>query len=304
MKNSVQITDDWIKVLIQDFIATSPVNTMESEGAGSAWESALVGFAAGADPLWQQYKEYIGAFHWTPWEVFNQHRPQENVSADQLTVISWILPQRESVRKSNRRARKYPSEEWARIRVFGEAFNVALRQHVVDQLELSGHGAIAPMLAPNWTIIKSQRFSFASSWSERHAAHAAGLGTFGLCDGLITAGGKAMRAGSVVAKVTIEPTPRPYADHRAYCLFFHNGTCGKCIDRCPVRAITESGHDKVKCQKHLARSREHVNKTYGFQGYGCGLCQVGVPCEARIPVRSAREALERGELPPPPPPLA
>ena len=113
-----------------------------------------------------------------------------------------------------------------------------------------------------------------------------------------------MRAGSVVAKVTIEPTPRPYADHRAYCLFFHNGTCGKCIDRCPVRAITESGHDKVKCQKHLARSREHVNKTYGFQGYGCGLCQVGVPCEARIPVRSAREALERGELPPPPPPLA
>ena len=304
MKNSVQITDDWIKDLIQDFIASSRVNTMESEGAGPAWDSALVGFASGADPLWQQYKEYIGAFHWTPWEVFNQHRPQENVSAEQLTVISWILPQRESVRKSNRRARKYPSEEWARIRVFGEAFNVALRQHVVDQLELSGNGAIAPMLAPNWTIVQSQRFSFASSWSERHAAHAAGLGTFGLCDGLITAGGKAMRAGSVVANVTIDPTPRPYADHRAYCLFFHNGTCGKCIDRCPVRAITESGHDKEKCQKHLARSRKHVKETYGFQGYGCGLCQVGVPCEARIPVRSAREALERGVLPPPPPPLA
>ncbi len=304
MKNSVQITDDWIKNLIQDFIASSPVNTIKSEGAGPAWDSALVGFASGADPLWQQYKEYIGAFHWTPWEVFNQHRPRENVNAEQLTVISWILPQRESVRKSNRRARKYPSEEWARIRVFGEAFNVALRQYVVDHLEQRGHGAIAPMLAPNWTIVQSQRFSYASSWSERHAAHAAGLGTFGLCDGLITAGGKAMRAGSVVANVTIEPTPRPYADHRAYCLFFHNGTCGKCIDRCPVRAITESGHDKEKCQKHLARSRKHVKETYGFQGYGCGLCQVGVPCEARIPVRSAREALERGELPPPPPPLA
>jgi epoxyqueuosine reductase QueG len=264
----------------------------------------LVGFASGAEPLWQQYKEYVGAFHWTPWEVFNQHRPRENVSAEQLTVISWVLPQRESVRKSNRRAKKYPSEEWARIRVYGEAFNVALRQHVVERLEQSGHEAIAPMLAPNWTIVQSQRFSFASSWSERHSAHAAGLGTFGLCDGLITPRGKAMRVGSVVAKVAIEPTPRPYADHRAYCLFFHNGTCGKCIDRCPVRAITEAGHDKLKCQKHLVRSREHVNKTYGFQGYGCGLCQVGVPCEAGIPVKSAREAYERGELPPPPPPLA
>jgi hypothetical protein len=41
-----------------------------------------------------------------------------------------------------------------------------------------------------------------------------------------------------------------------------------------------------------------------FTGYGCGLCQVGVPCEAGIPVKAAREALERGELPPPPPPLA
>jgi epoxyqueuosine reductase len=39
-------------------------------------------------------------------------------------------------------------------------------------------------------------------------------------------------------------------------------------------------------------------------GYGCGLCQVGVPCEAGIPVKAAREAFERGELPPPPPPLA
>ena len=160
------------------------------------------------------------------------------------------------------------------------------------------------MLVPNWTIVKSERFSYASSWSERHAAHAAGLGTFGLCDGLITAKGKAMRAGSVVAKISLEPTPRPYADHRAYCLFFADGTCGKCIDRCPVRAITEAGHDKEKCRQHLARSRAYVEKTYKFEGYGCGLCQVGVPCEAGIPVKAAREALERGELPPPLPPLA
>lgn len=304
MENSNSITGSWVKKLIHDFITDSPRNTMENQAGDPAWDDALVGFAAGSDPIWQQYKEYVGAFHWTPWEVFNQHCPGHSAGAGDLTIISWVLPQREAVRKANRRSRKYPAEEWARIRVHGEAFNVELRRHVVKSLSEAGHSAVAPMLAHNWTWLKSRRFSYASSWSERHVAHAAGLGTFGLCDGLITARGKAMRVGSVVAKISLKPTPRPYDDHHAYCLFYAEGTCGKCIDRCPARAITEAGHDKEKCRQHLLRSREHVKKTYDFDGYGCGLCQVGVPCEAGIPVKAAREALERGELPPPPPPLA
>lgn len=304
MKRAEEITNSWVEQQIRDFIATSPDNTMQDQSGEPAWESALVGFAAGDDPIWQQYKAYVGAFHWTPWEVFSQHCPDKPVMASELTVISWVLPQRERVRSANRKARTYPAEDWARIRVYGEAFNATLRRHLVDRLNRAGHPAVAPMLVPNWTIVKSQQFSYASSWSERHVAHAAGLGTFGLCDGLITAKGKAMRVGSVVAKIALEATPRPYSDHHAYCLFYAEGTCGKCIDRCPARAITEAGHDKEKCRLHLVRSREHVQKTYKFEGYGCGLCQVGVPCEAGIPVKAAREALERGELPQPPPPLA
>ncbi len=302
-KNDV-ISAEWIHHLIRDFMDTSPLNTIEDGTEDPAWDDALVGFASGADPIWQQYKEYIGPFHWTPWEVFHQHCPDRPSAAGDLTVISWVLPQREMVRKTNRRARKYPSDAWARIRVFGEKFNEGLRAHVVKHLKERGHEAVAPMLTPNWTIVRSERFSYASSWSERHAAHAAGLGTFGLCDGLITARGKAMRTGSVVARVEIPHTPRPYADHHAYCLFFAEGTCGKCIKRCPVQAISKTGHDKEKCRQHLGRTREYVKETYKFKGYGCGLCQVGVPCEAGIPVKAAREALERGELPPPPPPLA
>jgi len=304
MELNEKMAGDWINDLIRDFIAASPLNSLQDKTGEQAWDQFLVGFASGADPIWQQYKEYIGAFHWTPWEVFTQHCPHVSAPAEELTVISWVLPQREMVRKSNRRAKKYPSEQWARIRIYGEAFNVALRRHVVERLTAEGHAAVAPMLVSNWTIIKSERFSYASSWSERHAAHAAGLGTFGLCDGLITPKGKAMRVGSVVARISIPPTPRPYNHHRGYCLFFAEGRCGKCMDRCPVNAITEAGHDKEKCRQHLNRSRAYVKKNYRFEGYGCGLCQVGVPCEAGIPVKAAREALKRGQLPPPPPPLA
>ena len=298
------ITEGSIRSLIDRFIAESALNTMQDKTNDPAWDEALVGFASGSDPIWQQYKEYVGPFHWTPWEVFNQNCSDDPANADQLTVISWILPQRPDVRKTNRKSGTYPSEEWARIRVFGEEFNAALRRHVVKTLKDNGYAAVAPMLTPNWTIVKSQRFSYASAWSERHAAHAAGLGTFGLCDGLITPKGKAMRTGSVVAKISLEPSVRLYSDHRAWCLFFAEGTCGKCIDRCPARAITEAGHDKEKCRQHLVKSREYVKETYQFEGYGCGLCQVGVPCEAGIPVKAAREAFKLGIKPPPPPPLA
>ena len=304
MSKKVDVTKEKIIGWIEQFITASPENTMKNETGDPAWDSALVGFASGADPIWQLYKEVIGGFHWTPWEVYNQHCAPDRAKAEELTVISWVLPQREQVRKANKKAKKYPAEEWARIRVYGEDFNVALRKKIAGSLARAGHPAVAPMLAPNWTIVQSLRFSFASCWSERHAAHAAGLGTFGLCDGLITPRGKAMRAGSVVAKIFVEPTPRPYADHHAYCLYYHNGTCGECIDRCPARAITTDGHNKEKCRLHLVSSKEYVKKAYNFEGYGCGLCQVGVPCETRIPVKSAREAYERGELPPAPSPLA
>lgn len=134
-----------------------------------------------------------------------------------------------------------------------------------------------------WEDRRSERYGFASTWSERHAAYAAGLGTFGLSDGLITPKGKAMRCGSVIARMSVTPTVRPYTDHHAYCLFYARGTCGRCIDRCPIGAISERGHDKDLCSRYLDMTRQYVNRHFGFDGYGCGLCQTGVPCESGIP---------------------
>ena len=304
MSEKINDPKTWIISLVDRFIAQSPLNNLHNQGEEPAWEEALVGFSSGSDPLFQEYKEYVGAFHWTPWEIYNQYHPDQPAPPDALTVISWVLPQRRAVRDLNRKARKYPAEDWARVRIEGEKCNAGLRAHVASELTKAGHPAVAPMLAPNWAWVKSRKYSYASSWSERHAAHAAGLGTFGLCDGLITPKGKALRAGSVVAKIQVEPSIRYYNDHRAWCSFFVDGSCGKCIDRCPVRAITTKGHDKEVCRQHLIASSEYVKKTYHYEGYGCGLCQVGVPCEAGIPVKKARETFEKGILPPPPPPLA
>jgi epoxyqueuosine reductase QueG len=228
----------------------------------------------------------VGPFHWTPWEIFSQTFSATQVTPQDLSVIVWILPQTRSTKLDNRQQSTYPAERWARSRIFGEAFNNKLRQRVVDALQERGHAAVAPMLSPLWERKDSETYVFASTWSERHAAYASGLGTFGLCDGLITAKGKAMRIGSVITDFRTTPTPRPYDHHQAYCLFFSQGTCGKCIARCPVGAISEKGHDKLKCSQHLfPGTSDFVKVNYHFDGYGCGLCQTGVPCESRIPSR-------------------
>src|SRR3989339_1705463 len=123
--------DRWIKdpekkieETIRDFIKDSPENTLKNKENEKAWEDVLVGFSNGADPLYQESKEHVGAFHWTPLEIFRNTFPGTEAQAGELTVISWILPSTEATKSDNRKETAYPSERWVRARIFGEAFNV------------------------------------------------------------------------------------------------------------------------------------------------------------------------------------
>lgn len=273
----------WVTSIIQEF-CVGPENSLQDDTGEHAWDTPIVGFANGADPIFEQYKDVVGDFHWTPLEIFTATYPDVDAQAEDLTVISYILPQTQATKRDQRQADFYPSLRWARSRIFGQQFNAKLSDHVATTLSKAGHAAVIPPSLPDFKIHKPEKYVYASTWSERHIAHAAGLGTFGLCDGLITPVGKAHRLGSIVARITIPTTPRPYDNHRAYCLWYTHGTCGKCIDRCPVGALSGDGHDKRKCREHLNVTRAYVTENYGFQGYGCGLCQVGVPCESGIPI--------------------
>ena len=116
---------------------------------------------------------------------------------------------------------------------------------------------------------------FSSRFSERHAGFIAGLGTFGLCRGLITKSGMAVRLGSVITDAPLEPDKRPYNDIYEYC-----ARCGACLRHCPAKAITfENGKDHPACSAFIDKVLEAEGGTY----YGCGKCQVGVPCETSIP---------------------
>lgn len=278
---------EWIRHLIENFLDQPSENCIKTGSEERAWGYPLVGFSRGDDPLYSAFKEHVGTLHWTPQEAFAQVFPEMSVKPGELAIVSWVLPQTEATKRDNRAATFYPSERWARARVRGEKINEGLRRYLVQEIMDAGVLALAPTLLPQWTIGSSERYVMGSSWSERHAAYASGLGTFGLSDGLITEKGKAHRVGSVIARIETEITPRPYSDHHEYCLFFSEGTCRACIERCPAQAITDEGHDKLKCYKHtVGVCSTYVQSQFDLDGgYGCGLCQTGVPCESRIPRR-------------------
>jgi ferredoxin len=275
----------WVIGLIGGFVATSDENILAMPSREKAFDSPLIGFSNGADPLYTEYVAHIGDFYLRPIDAFRKAFPEEPAVAPQdLTIISWVLPSTRLTRQEQAAMVKRPSERWSRLRYYGELFNESLRRHVVAKLADAGVQALAPVLAPFWSRSDAGPYAPCSNWSERHAAYAAGLGTFGLCDGLITPLGKAMRTGSVIARISVPPTERPYTDHHEYCLFFSHGTCGKCIPRCPVKAISESGHDKQKCRQYTEdKMKEYAQKTYGVSTSVCGLCQAGVPCTDHIP---------------------
>ena len=248
-----------LKEDIANFTRYNSQNFVDELDMMQIWDQPLVGVADASDPMWEKLKEpqIVGPDHLTPKEWLPGAE----------SVISYFLPFTKHIRSSNKFKGK-PSTEWLYGRYEGEMFNNALRLKIVDLIEAHGGNALAPALDERFMITDHR-----SNWSERHVAFISGLGTFGLSRSLITSLGTAGRYGSVIVDLKFEPNPRKYQEFEDYC-----SKCFKCIERCPVGAITEMGKDIESCSQYLFKILES-NKPR----YACGKCQTGVPCEYRKP---------------------
>lgn len=281
----------YLREAVIAFVRDSDDNRLKEIDNTPYYEEPLVSFADGDDPLFSEYKTIIGEFHLTPREVLRWHLRQklgqEDPRINSLSVISYVLPIARETRASNRRMTVGPSRRWNHVRFPGQEFNEAVARHVVSLVEDLGGHAVVPDHTPLFKVVKTPQGD-RSTWSHRHAAYAAGLGTFSLSDGFITPRGLAMRCGSIVTDLPLPAQPRPYAHHLANCAFYVDRSCDKCIARCPAGAITEQGHDKIACKTYMNSLvgdwvQQH-GQGYYVKGYvGCGLCQTKVPCEASIP---------------------
>ncbi len=255
----------YIEEEISSFFENDSCNTLAGHNHMKIYDTPLIGYALADDPCFKEFsKPNIIGPHYTP--------PNEWLTGAK-SVIVYFMPFTKQIRDSNRLP-GLPSLEWVSSRKEGESFNNVVRAFLVDlMIRLGGQAAIP---------LKDSRFFVegnTTNWSERHAAFAAGLGTFGLHKGIITQKGCAGRVGSVITTLELIPTERSYTQYFDYCLYLARGQCGACIKRCPAGAISKDGKNNQVCSDYIEKkvcSRFASPKA-------CAKCNVGVPCEYRNP---------------------
>ncbi|MEG2502181.1 MAG: hypothetical protein RSA73_04140 [Anaerovoracaceae bacterium] len=276
-----------INKLIGQVFQTLELNNFHTLGKPDEpiWETPLIGVAAGDDHYYAFLKEHIGPFHWSPKEAFNL-KYNRFVQSRDLRVVSMVFPQTEATKMAQKQAKVFPCDRWTVSRGEWEPLIREFSKKMVIDLEAKGIPCVSIDLQPEFKREISTKEGIASVWSHRHTAYAAGLGTFGLSDGLITEKGKAIRLTSLIVEADLDVTPKTYSGHHDWCLYYRDGSCKACINRCPVNAISLKGHDKDVCSNYEDLAVENYWPTHIKRGdyiFGCGLCQAGVPCQDKRP---------------------
>ncbi|MHA1342556.1 MAG: hypothetical protein ACTSQG_01100 [Promethearchaeota archaeon] len=293
-----------LKTFLENFFASSSLNRLhENYGGGRIFSNPLIGIAKGDDPIFQKFKEVVAPEHLAPLELWIAEN-QEPLPASNLRVISIVFPYVNKIRKESKNIIRLPrvilpAEVYSVGRNYANEFKQETCRQTIKFFREQGFKAISGMLSEAFSIITKGRFY--STWSERHVAFAAGLGTFSLHEGLITEAGCNIRLASVVTNAPLKITPRKNDDPYANCLYYAKGTCRKCEKNCPGNAITEKGHDKNKCYTYgqkisrkmiqrigsiLKPHKRHINGEWREQRppVGCAFCQFNVPCMDKNPM--------------------
>lgn len=256
-----------------NYVSESMALTPEDVGK-RLYDDPIIAIGSADDPMWEEMKapQAVGTLFRTPKEWLPQGR----------CVVSYFAPFSDFVVEGNKKDRIEVGNGWLYARVEGQAFLTEINHFLEQWFESQGVKALSPYASEEFKYvfeagscddITDKSLSFTSNWSERHVAFICGLGTFGLSKGLITRRGVAGRFGSVIVDAPLEVTPRPYTEIYEYCTM-----CGACM-RCPGEAITlAEGKSHTLCSAYVNTMRVKYAPRFG-----CGKCQVNVPCERGIP---------------------
>lgn len=248
-----------IKKLINDF-----VREYESrDNVATKFGNPIVAYANASHPYILGLKELVGSRHLIPTEVM----------PDAASVICYYIPFTKELAASNKEG-AMASPEWARAYEELNALIAELNERICEYLRDGGYNGATSAKATEFDEEK-----LISDWSQRHMAYAAGLGTFGINNMLITENGCCGRYSSVVTDM-----PMAWGEPRMeeHCLYKKNGGCGVCMKNCPVSALTPTGYDRQKCYdkcKENAAVYKDYGTSYGAEGSEvCGKCVTGSPC--------------------------
>lgn len=257
-----------ITAFVRDF-----VRAYESrKEISTRWGEPLVGFADAWDPYIQDLRRIISPTHALP----------QDILAGARIVLVYYVPFTRELARTNQTGTLYSSPDWALAYEETNAMFGVLNGELVRWLSERGYTGV---VAPQSATFDQKRLI--SDWSHRHFAYAAGLGTFGLNNMLLTPLGCCGRYSSLVTDLDVRPGHRR---ERELCLYKDNGSCGICVRHCPGGALTVNGYDRQACYQVLRKNAE-VYTMFGSSytdetgtspnsvgSEVCGKCVTASPC--------------------------
>lgn len=251
-------------IKIENYIKEFVQAHQNREGIRTRWEEPLVTYASAGDPLFNKLKEVVSPTHALP----------QDLLPDAKTVITYFLPFARQIPLSNKKGRM-SSSEWAVAYIETNKLITQLNEYIHKKL---GDIKYQSVILPPTHNFDTQLLI--SDWSHKHVGFISGLGKFGLHQMLITEKGCCGRLGSIITNLEIEPTKRA---ENEYCLYKHNGTCQKCVEKCAQGALSVIGFDRHKCYELLLDNAD----IYANEGLAdvCGKCVSIVPCSFTNPVK-------------------
>jgi len=255
---------DNLSQLLTDYVSAYPTRRNQI----AIWRPPLMACAP-ADDRFLRLKEITVPDHALPRDLLHEAK----------SVVVWFIPFKRHIQRDNAGGRR-PALSWGRA----YASTNELIDHIGAALKaaIENCGGKAALTPATHNFDKKRLVSL---WSHKHLGHLIGLGRYGTHCQLITPAGCSGRMGSLVTDLHLGDHPLVTADE--LCLQKAGKTCGKCIQACPVSALSADGLDRAAC---FSRLRENYHLLMAPDGLPdttdvCAKCQVGMPCSLKSPIQ-------------------
>ena len=231
------------------------VTMVKKIGRPDLFREPLVGFVSADDPSIVNVRDIVGPWHDLP----------EDQLPGARSIIAYAVPFTRDVALDPSFSR-FSGLVWSEAYILINKNFEIISQAVAYLLRSRGYEASTVRATNDYDPSDP-----VSSWSHRTMACAAGLGKFGMNRILMTSKGSAVRYCSLLTTAELTPSG-PYKG--PVCTGLDGGPCRKCLDTCPVNALTRwYDGGKFDCQELQNTYHDKMIEELSVDTAGtCGKC--------------------------------
>jgi len=259
------VTVDTLRRFAEQYVKEEPSRL----GTDGWWRTPLLATAP-VDERFSQLPRIASPDHFHPHDLL----------ASAKSVIVFFIPFEKDLVRGNKEGDR-PSREWGLSYVQTNDLINRLGMALGDLLEKHGFQSGLTPATHNFDEVKLM-----ARWSHKHLGYLANLGRFGVHHLLITPEGCAGRLGSLVTEAGLGDNP--IIDTEEACLSKAGKECVKCIEACPLDALSQSGFERRTCWERLKDNLASLDYFSDLPDttHVCGKCAALMPCSFKNPVAS------------------